>query len=128
MSGLPVESLNKVIIGDGKRIDKWLSELNVEALLEDQEREVDDEEDEFERTFELLLPIATDSKPLTSITLRAPDLGCAVLAENFDTESSKLAAILAELSGLTMQVILRLSRRDVARMEAWIGPFVEDTD
>ena len=122
LTDLPVESVRKMLIADARAIEAWLQRINREALTGD----ADPDEDVFERTFELLVPVETDTAPLTELTIEAPTLESSIAAEKFKTEPEQTCAFLAALSGKTIPLMQKLSRRDVIRMEVWLAPFVQD--
>lgn len=125
LGGESAEVIKGMFIRDARDIEMWFNSLDIAAVLGDKDRY---SADDYEATFVLSVPVPTDKKPITEITVRAPDLGASVMAEKFKTNEERTAALIADLSGQTLQVISRIKRRDIARMEAWLGPIVAESD
>lgn len=120
LTGLPRESVLAMSIADAQRIQRWMGQVMAEAIAIDAPADPS----EGARTFGLVAPIETDAVPVASVTVRAPDLAASIVVEKFKGDGQRLAAMIAELSGLSLPVVLRMKRRDVARIERWLAPFV----
>lgn len=120
LTKLPREQILGMSIPDAQRIQQWMGRIMAESGLVDKPARIDEDH----RTFVLRAPIETDRMPVTEVTVRVPDLASSIVAEKFKTESERLAAMIADLSGLKIPIVLRMKRRDIVRIEGWLTPFV----
>lgn len=123
LGGVTEGVIERLVVKDAREIQRWLARLDTAAALRDHF-----EEGALEQTFELSVPIPTDKAPITRVTVRAPDLGASVAVERFKLDGEVKAALIAYLADLTIPVVMRMKRRDVARIEGWLGPFVDDVN
>lgn len=122
LSGVPENAIAKLKTPDARKINAWL-----DGLGDDDAPAPTVEGDR--HTFTLLCPIVLDGQePIKTITLREPDLAAGIAVERFKRRHEITAATIAALSGLTIPVVSRLKMRDAGRVEAWLIPFVADTD
>lgn len=119
---LPIEAVKRMKLPDANRIKRWLERLRDKAAGEGHDEPTDDG-----RVFELITPIQNGTQTVSRVTLIEPDLGSGVAVEKFKSEHEQTAALIATLSGLTIPVVHQLRLRDIARMEAWFYPFLDDT-
>ncbi|MGE8942710.1 phage tail assembly protein [Leptospira interrogans] len=122
LTGLPSSAARKMKTRDARAIHAWL-----DSLMPDGEP-VADVDDAESRTFDLLVPLEVDGRPMTQITVREPDLEAGIAVEKLKGRHEQTAASIAVLSGLTIPVVRKMVMRDVARIEAWLLPFVDDTN
>lgn len=120
LTGLHRDQVLGMSIPDAQRIQRWMERIMADAGHGDPPARFDEDY----RTFVLCAPVETDRVPLTEVTVRPPDLASSIVAEKFKSESERLAAMIAELTGLTIPLVLRMKRRDIARIERWLTPFV----
>lgn len=121
LSGVPEAAIRKLKTRDAHRMKAWVDTLSADGP-EDAEPSLH----ESERRFELVCPIITDNMPLTALTVREPDLECAIAVERMATQAERTAALIASLSGVTIPIIMRMKMRDVVRIESWLGFFLPD--
>ncbi len=78
-----------------------------------------------DRAFVLQVPVAgAGPAPLTSITVREPDLEAGIAVErSSETAAGATAAMIAALSGQSIPTVMRLAQRDVSRIERWLDFF-----
>lgn len=123
LSGVPETAIAKLKTPDARKVNAWL-----DALGDDDDATAPTVEGD-RHTFTLLCPIVLDGQePIKTITLREPDLAAGIAVERFKRRHEITAATIAALSGLTIPVVSRLKMRDAGRVEAWLIPFVADTD
>lgn len=122
LSGIPEEAVRKMKLVDLRAVQKWVSHLRATggAL-------VSHDEATGHAVFALVVPIPTNTAPIETIRLREPDLESSVAVEAFKKQHEQTAAMIAALADLTIPVVSRLSLRDLAVIEAWLAPFVDDT-
>ncbi len=117
LTGLPEDSVKKIKTADARSIEAWLLSLaSPDAPV------VSDAGD---ATFQLSVPLVDGNKMISALTLREPDLECAIAVERMKTLEEQTAATIASLSGYTIPLISQLRVRDVRALEAWLGPFYE---
>lgn len=123
LSGVPENAIAKLKTRDAHKINAWL------ASLGDDDAAIAPTVEGDRHTFTLLCPIVLDGQePIKTIALREPDLAAGIAVERFKRRHEIQAATIAALSGLTIPVVSRLKMRDAGRIEAWLIPFVADTD
>lgn len=113
---LDADTVMRLKTRDARKLKQWASAL---ATADDHI-----EADASEHTFELLVPVLTDSDPITEIRVREPDLGAAIASEKLEHEAEQIAAMIASLSDQTIQIVMRMADRDVDRIEAYLTPFL----
>ncbi len=118
IAGVPVKAMERLKTRDAAKIQKWLHDA---SLLDQPPPGHIDEGDK--RTFNLIEPI-NDGRT-TRLTLREPDLAAGIAVEKFKNEHEQMAASIAVLAGITIPETHQLDMRDVARIEAWLVPFVD---
>ena len=123
LAGVSEVGVRKMLVSDIQSIKAWFDRLDAEAL-DEFEAPVPGE---YQRTFELIVPVQTDKGPVSNLTLNAPDLDSVVAAEKFKNAHEQTAAIIATCAGVTLPVVMGLCRRDVIRLEAWVTPFLTGT-
>jgi len=127
LTGVPADAVTRLKQRDANAIDLWLEEMRDAAVaadaLADMAAGIEDTTQEVSRTFDLLAPIATAGQPLTSITVTEPDLATGVAIEAMQTEAERTAALIAATSGLVIPTVMRMSMRDVARLNRWYDGF-----
>lgn len=124
LAAVPVEAMKGLKTVDARKLEKAIEKLN---SGKDAPAPVPHDVDG--ATFKLLTPIdAGGGRMLGSITLREPDLAAGIAIEKFQRDHEQTAASIAVLSGLTMPVVAALAMRDVRRIEAWLLPFVNDSN
>jgi hypothetical protein len=122
LSGVPEEAIRRMKTVDSRKIQAVLEETLDDAPAP-RPAEVDG------AVFDLLHPISAGGRPIKSVTLREPDLEAGIALEKVKGGPNQItAASIAILSGLTIPVVSKLSKKDVKRMEAWLLPFLSDTD
>lgn len=122
LSGLPEEAVRKLKLTDLRAVEKWVANLRGSTPTL-----VSADEETGHAVFALAVPIPTNAKPITTVRLREPDLEASVAVEAFKRQYEQTAAMIAALADLTVPVVSRLALRDLAAIEAWLAPFVEDT-
>lgn len=122
LTGLPESVARRLKFRDAARIRGWVGGLmdSIEPL------DCDPLLEGGPKTFQLLVPI-DGGKPINEITIQEPDIEAGIAVEKFKHQHEQDAAMIAALSGLTIPVVSRLKMRDVARIKAWLLPFVTDT-
>lgn len=122
LSGIPEEAVRRLKLADLRAVEKWVTHLrgSTQTLVS-----ADDETGH--AVFALMVPIQTNSQPIDSVRLREPDLEASVAVESFKKQYEQTAAMIAALADLTIPVVLRLALRDLAAIEVWLAPFVDDT-
>lgn len=115
ISGVSESAIRRLAIRDARRIAKVLAntEYAEDAGVTD-------------GLLTLLHPVPTEREPLKSVPVMEPTLEAGILAEKFKNDGEKTAAMIASCCGITMQMALRLSLVDVARIEAALRPFLLD--
>lgn len=119
VSGVPEDSIKKLKTVDALRINVWLKTL-------EGTNEVVEDPATGDVTLPLTVPIRDGNKLITEITLREPDLEAGIAVEKMVTQHEQLAATIASLSGLTIPTVNQLRLRDVAAVEAWLGPLGDE--
>lgn len=121
-AGLPVASVGKLKISASAKISRWLKDLNVSALASDGDRDLEEEE----RTFDLLVPFSYDGRRIERVTATEPDLDAVTAAAKAGSPGDVTIALVAAVIGEPRKVVTRMAWRDVARIEAWLAPFVTE--
>lgn len=121
LTGVPVSAIQALRHRDHNPIKGWIEEL-VDGHDGDL---VPDPEAAGEQTWdcELLAPIPTNAAPVTRVTVREPTIGSGIACERMKTEAEQTAALIAQITGLDIPVVMRMKRRDVVRIERWVAPF-----
>lgn len=121
VSGLPEIAIGRLKTKDAMAIRKAVDSFEKHAS------KVDARIDGDRHTLTLDAPIELPGQPpISQITLREPDMAVGVIVEKIKKMRARQAAMIAELSGLKIPVLRHLKARDIARIEAWLGPFVSD--
>jgi hypothetical protein len=124
LTGIPEEAIRRIKTVDSRAIQKFIDARAVDAPAP---APIEDNGDGV--VIDLLHPISAGGRPLKSITLREPDLEAGIAVEKVKGGPHQgTAASIAVLSGLTIPVVSKLSMLDVKRIEAWMLPFLTDTD
>lgn len=122
LSGIPEEAVRRMKIADLRAVERWVSELRGSTPTL-----ISEDDQAGHAVFALVVPIETNAQPITSVRLREPDLEASIAVEAFKKQYEQTAAMIAALADLTIPVVSRLALRDLAAIEAWLAPFVDDT-
>ncbi|WP_171988140.1 phage tail assembly protein [Hyphomicrobium sp. NDB2Meth4] len=117
LSNLPETAVRKLKFRDLRPIERWLNSLQHTVADDDPLEAVP------QRTFKLLVPLQTNGAPITSLTVREPDLDCGIMVDKFKGAAEQQAAMIAALSDQVIPVITRMAMRDVRRIDAWLNFF-----
>lgn len=121
LSSIPPAVARKLKLRDLRAVERWVGTLrNTKATL------VSADDATGEATFGLIRPLPTNTAPIATITLHEPDLEASVAVEKFKKQYEQTAAMIASISGITIPVVSRLALRDLAVIEGWLLPFVDD--
>lgn len=123
LSGIPKAALRRLKLADLKAFERWMRELREigGAAYED--------DGAGGAVFTLALPIPVEGgKAIDKLRLRTPDLDASIAVEKFKKQHEQTAAMIAALADLTIPVVRRLKIRDVAVIEAWLAPFVTESE
>lgn len=123
VSGLPEIAIGRLKTKDAMAIRRVVDGFEKHASP------VDARIDGDRHTIALDAPIELPGQaPISHITLREPDMAVGVIVEKIHKMRARQAAMIAELSGIKIPVLRHLKARDIARIEAWLGPFVADDE
>lgn len=120
LSGVSELAIRRLKIKDLRAIEAWIRGLRETSGCSF-------EEDAGGALFVLSSPIETNGTPVERLRLREPDIEASIAVERFSKPHEQTAAMIAALADLTIPVVTRLKLRDLAVIEAWLTPFVEDT-
>lgn len=132
LSGASEAALRRMKSRDARKVSAWLDSLQVSARQADDLADAAEQNDvvsgsalPLERTFQLLVPIDVPGAPVTSVTVREPDLEAGIAVERMQSPGEQTAALIASCAGLVIPVVMRMSLRDVARLERWFDFFFD---
>jgi len=129
LSEVPEAAIRRMKQRDARSCNRWIEAVvrsGIEAdLLAEAAGEIADPFSD-PRTFELMAHVPTDGAPVTSVTVREPDIETGIAVERMELEGEKTAALIAACSGLVIPVVMRMRLRDVARLERWFDFFFGD--
>ncbi len=120
LSGVSEAAIRRLKLKDLRAIEAWIRELRLTSTCAF-------EEDAVGALFVLSSPIETNGTPIDRLRLREPDIEASIAVEKFAKPHEQTAAMIAALTDLTIPVVTRLKLRDLAVIEAWLTPFVDDT-
>lgn len=122
LTGVPVSAIQQLRHRDHNPIKGWVEEIVSPPQGDDP---VADPDAAGEQTWEcdLAAGIPTNGPPVKRVTVREPTIGSGIACEKMKTEAEQTAALIAQITGLTVPVVMRMKRRDVVRIERWIAPF-----
>lgn len=122
LAKVPVDVIEGLRQRDHNPIKSWIEGLLDDVSAGDPKADPDAMGDQT-WTCVLRASIPTDGAPVTSVTVREPNVGSGIATEKMKTEADQTAALIAQLTGHVIPVIMRMKRRDVVRIERWIAPF-----
>lgn len=120
LSGISETAIRRLKLKDLRAIEAWIRDLRLTSACSF-------EEDVGGALFVLSSPIETNGTPIERLRLREPDIEASIAVEKFSKPHEQTAAMIAALTDITIPVVTRLKLRDLAVIEAWLTPFVEDT-
>ncbi len=122
LTSVPASAIAQLRHRDHNPIKAWIEEIVSPPQAGDP---VADPEAAGEQTWQcdLLAAIPTNAAPVTRVTVCEPTIGSGIACEKMKTEAEQTAALIAQITGLTIPVVMRMKRRDVVRIERWIAPF-----
>ena len=122
LSSVPVSAIEKLRQRDHNPIKSWIEGLASPPQGKDPKPDPDAAGEQiWECT--LASPIPTNGLPVSTVTVSEPTIRAGVACEKMKTEAEQTAVLIAQITGLTVPVVMRMKRRDVARIERWIAPF-----
>ncbi len=81
---------------------------------------------EGERTFALCVPFEFGGRKIETLTATEPTIDAMLAGEKHSLVAQQTIAMIAAVTGESIQVITRLALRDLNRIEVWLAPFVRD--
>lgn len=121
LSGASEAAIRRLKLKDLRAIEAWIRDLRLTSSCAFEEDAAGG------ALFVLSSPIETNGTPIERLRLREPDIEASIAVEKFSKPHEQTAAMIAALTDLTIPVVTRLKLRDLAVIEAWLTPFVDDT-